>query len=47
MDLIDEIGFDAVDNGGLVEGGRTQQPGSPIYNQPLTASELKSQLARR
>jgi hypothetical protein len=46
MDLIDEIGFDPVDNGGLIEGGRTQQPGSPIYNQPLTASELKAQLAR-
>jgi len=47
MDLIDEIGFDPVDNGGLVDGGRTQQPGSPIYNQPLTAAELKNQLARR
>ncbi|HTJ28760.1 MAG TPA: NADPH-dependent F420 reductase [Candidatus Limnocylindria bacterium] len=46
MDLIDEIGFDAVDSGGLVEGGRKQQPGSPIYNQPLTAKELKERLAR-
>lgn len=46
MDLIDEIGFDPVDNGGLVEGGRKQQPGSPIYNQPLTAKELKERLAR-
>jgi predicted dinucleotide-binding enzyme len=46
MDLIDEIGFDAVDNGELVEGGRKQQPGSPIYNQPLTAKELKERLAR-
>jgi len=45
MDLIDEIGFDALDNGGLVEGGRKQQPGSPIYNQPLDATEMKSQLA--
>ncbi len=45
MDLIDEIGFDAIDNGGLVEGGRKQQPGSPIYNQPLDAKEMKSQLA--
>jgi|HubBroStandDraft_1064217.scaffolds.fasta_scaffold33055_2 predicted dinucleotide-binding enzyme len=44
MDLIDEIGFDPVDNGGLVEGGRSQQPGSPIYNQPLTAAELRAQL---
>jgi predicted dinucleotide-binding enzyme len=46
IDLIDEIGFDAVDSGGLVEGGRKQQPGSPIYNQPLTAKELKERLAR-
>ncbi len=46
MDLIDEIGFDPVDNGGLVEGGRRQQPGSPIYNQPLGAKEMRSQLTR-
>jgi predicted dinucleotide-binding enzyme len=46
MDLIDEIGFDAVDNGGLVEGGRKQQPGSPIYNEPLGSKEMKAQLAR-
>ena len=46
MDLIDEIGFDPVDNGGLVEGGRKQQPGSPIYNQPLGAKEMRAELAR-
>jgi predicted dinucleotide-binding enzyme len=46
MDLIDEIGFDAVDNGGLVEGGRRQQPGSPIYNRPIGAKEMRSQLTR-
>ncbi len=46
MDLIDAIGFDPVDNDGLVRGGRNQQPGSPIYNQPLGASELTAQLAR-
>jgi predicted dinucleotide-binding enzyme len=46
MDVIEEIGFDAVDNGGLVEGGRKQQPGSPIYNQPLGAKEMRDQLAR-
>jgi len=46
MDLIDEIGFDPVDNGGLVEGGRKQQPGSAIYNQPLGAKEMKAELAR-
>ena len=46
MDLIDQIGFDAVDNGGLVEGGRKQQPGSPIYNQPIGAKEMRAELAR-
>ena len=46
MDLIDEIGFDPIDNGGLVEGGRRQQPGSPIYNQPITAAEMRQRLAR-
>jgi predicted dinucleotide-binding enzyme len=45
MDLIDEIGFDPVDNGGLIEGGRKQQPGSPIYNQPIGSREMKAQLA--
>ncbi len=46
MDLIDELGFDPIDNGGLVEGGRKQQPGSPIYNQPLGAKEMRAELAR-
>ena len=46
MDLIDELGFDPVDNGGLIEGGGKQQPGSPIYNQPIGAQEMRDQLAR-
>jgi 8-hydroxy-5-deazaflavin:NADPH oxidoreductase len=46
MDLIDEIGFDPVDNGGLIEGGRKQQPGSSIYNQPIGAKEMRAELAR-
>jgi 8-hydroxy-5-deazaflavin:NADPH oxidoreductase len=45
MDLIDEIGFDPVDNGGLIEGGRKQQPGSPIYNQPIDAEAMRRELA--
>jgi len=32
--LIDEIGFTPVDAGSLREGGRKQQPGSSIYNDP-------------
>jgi predicted dinucleotide-binding enzyme len=46
MELIDEIGFDPVDNGPLVEGGRKQQPGSPIYNQPIGAKEMREELTR-
>jgi predicted dinucleotide-binding enzyme len=46
MDLIDEIGFDPVDNGGLIEGGRKQQPGSTIYNEPIGAEKMKAELAR-
>lgn len=37
--LIEDIGFAAVDTGFLREGGRSQQPGSAIYNKELTAAE--------
>ena len=33
--LIEEIGFAPVDTGSLRDGGRKQQPGSPIYNKPM------------
>jgi 8-hydroxy-5-deazaflavin:NADPH oxidoreductase len=46
MELVDEIGFDPVDNGGLVAGGGKQQPGSAVYNQPLGATEVKELLGR-
>lgn len=42
--LINEIGFTAVDTGSLREGGRTQQPGSPIYNVPITGSEARKMI---
>jgi predicted dinucleotide-binding enzyme len=42
--LIDQIGFDAVDAGGLADGGRRQQPGSPAYGVLLTAKELQDHL---
>lgn len=42
--LIDQIGFDPVDTGGLDEGGRRQQPGTPVYNQPLTAAQAREVL---
>ena len=43
--LIEEIGFAPIDTGSLAEGGRRQQPGSDIYNKPMTAAEAKSILA--
>lgn len=42
--LIEDIGFAAVDTGFLREGGRRQEPGSPIYNVPLTVEEAKKKL---
>jgi 8-hydroxy-5-deazaflavin:NADPH oxidoreductase len=45
MQLIDEVGFDAVDSGNLHDGGR-QQPGTPVYNQPFDASAARAALAR-
>ena len=44
MDLIDEIGYDPVDTGPLAEGGRLQQPGSPIYGAELTNPEAREAL---
>ena len=43
--LIDQLGFAAVDTGDLADGGRRQQPGSPIYTQPMTAKEAEEILA--
>ncbi len=42
--LIEDIGFASVDTGSLREGGRKQQPGSPIYNNPMTASVAHTRL---
>lgn len=42
--LIEGIGFTPVDTGSLREGGRMQQPGSPIYNKPLTATQARETL---
>jgi predicted dinucleotide-binding enzyme len=43
--LIEEVGFAPVSTGSLVEGGRRQQPGSPLYNHPMTAQEARRILA--
>jgi len=44
-DLIKDIGFAPVDAGPLTEGGRHIEPGSPIYTDPMTASEARERLA--
>ena len=42
--LIEQIGFDPIDTGSLRDGGRRQQPGSPIYNQPITGEQAQRRL---
>ena len=44
MELIDELGFDPVDTGTLAEGGRLQQPGSPVFGAELTNPEAREAL---
>jgi predicted dinucleotide-binding enzyme len=43
MALVEELGFDAVDNGNLHESWR-QQPGTPGYGADLTADKLRALL---
>jgi predicted dinucleotide-binding enzyme len=43
LQLVDELGFDAVDAGGI-QGSWRQQPGTPAYCQDLAASRLKEAL---
>lgn len=42
--LIEEIGFAPVDTGSLLKGGRHQQPGTALYNQPMSASQARNVL---
>jgi len=43
--LVRDIGFAPVDTGGLREGGRMQEPDSPIYNETYTSREAHKILA--
>jgi predicted dinucleotide-binding enzyme len=43
--LIDELGFDAVDAGGLDDSWQ-QQPGTPVYGADLDADGLRRALTR-
>lgn len=45
MRLVDEIGFDPVDAGGLDDSWR-QQPGSPVYGPDLDVQGVRDALAR-
>jgi predicted dinucleotide-binding enzyme len=45
MVLVQELGFDAVDNGSLHESWR-QQPGTPCYGSDLPADRLREQFTR-
>ncbi|MGZ6636798.1 MAG: hypothetical protein ACXVII_28245 [Solirubrobacteraceae bacterium] len=42
--LIDQIGFDAVDAGTLAEGGRMYGTGGAAYTEGLPTAELKARL---
>jgi 8-hydroxy-5-deazaflavin:NADPH oxidoreductase len=44
-ELIDQIGFDAVDAGSLGEGGRKHQPRTAVFTTDLTTEELRARLA--
>lgn len=44
--LIEEIGFAAVDTGSLAEGGRRQQPDTAVYGKVLTPPEAQELLAK-
>jgi 8-hydroxy-5-deazaflavin:NADPH oxidoreductase len=44
LQLVDDLGFDAVDAGGLQDSWR-QQPGSPCYGKELDAARLQEALA--
>jgi predicted dinucleotide-binding enzyme len=43
-ELIDQIGFDAVDAGTLAAGGRKHQAGGPAYTEGLPTAELRARL---
>ena len=45
LKLIDELGFDAVDAGGLDESWR-QQPGTPVYTEDFDADGVRRALAK-
>lgn len=45
-ELIEQLGFAALDTGSLAEGGRLGQPGSPLHGVALHPSEAQAALGR-
>jgi hypothetical protein len=45
--LIHELGFAPLDTGSLRDGGRRQEPGSPIYNHPMKLAEAREHFGAR
>lgn len=43
--LLDQMGFDGVDAGTLEDGGRRQQPGTPVFGAKLMAEQVREALA--
>ncbi|MFE6285185.1 NADPH-dependent F420 reductase [Streptomyces sp. NPDC057877] len=39
--LLDELGFAPFETGPLAAGGRRQQPGTPVFNRPLRADQVR------
>jgi len=44
--LVASIGFAPVDTGSLAQGGRLQQPGSPIYARPIAGGDARAAIER-
>jgi predicted dinucleotide-binding enzyme len=44
--LIEDIGFAALDLGGLRDGGRRQEPGAPLYNNRASLEGARAMLER-
>jgi hypothetical protein len=45
MQLVDELGFDPIDAGGIDDSWR-QQPGSPVYTRDFDAAGVRDALAK-
>nr|BFE60407.1 NAD(P)-binding domain-containing protein [Dactylosporangium thailandense] len=44
FDLVEQLGFEPVDAGGLADGGRKHQPGTPVYTADLWAEDLRERI---